>query len=98
MFETGGKTWHQGTTVLNTGGQKRTISHLQSLNAPASHYYFDRPVSNQNAVGIAAGTIKPAQVSGFVGQVSRTESLVPSWAAAKQTLIKAHLHWPGEKK
>lgn len=97
MFETGGKTWHQGTTVVKVGGQKRTISHLQSLNVPASHYYFDRPVSNQNTVGIAAGTIWPAQVPGFVGQVSRADSLVPGWAGVKHALIKAHLQWPANK-
>ena len=98
MFETGGKTWHQGTTVVKmAGGQKRTITHLQSMNVPASHYYFDRPVSNENSVGIATGKIRPEGVPGFAGQVSARESLAPSWAAAKQSLIKAHLHWPANK-
>jgi hypothetical protein len=96
MFEIGGKTWHRGTTVLKMPeGQKRTITHLQSLNAPATHYYFNRSVSNENAVGLAGGQIKPDKVPGLVGQISRTESLCPSWVAAKQALFKAHLHWPG---
>jgi len=99
MFETGGRTWHQGTTVVKMAeGQKRTITHLQSMNMPASHYYFDRPVSNENSVGIATGKIRPEGVPGFAGQVSATESLAPGWAAAKQSLIKAHLHWPANKR
>lgn len=98
MFKTGGRTWHQGTTVVKLGGQKRTITHLQSLNMPACHYYFDRPLSPENAVGIATGKVAPERVPGFAGQVSATESLAPSWAATKQALIKAHLHWPAGKR
>lgn len=97
MFETGGKSWHQGTTVFKLpAGQKRTISHLQSLSLPARHYYFNRPVSGQKAVGIATGQLNPEHVPGFVGQVSGRESLVPSWAGAKQALIKAHIQWNDE--
>lgn len=97
MFTTGGKTWHQGTTVVKMPAGRRTLTHLQSLSLPASHYFFDRPVSKERSVGLASGTLKPAEVPGFVGQVSAAESLCPAWAANKQTLIKAHLHWPPEQ-
>ncbi len=94
MFEVGNKTWHQGTTTFSTPtGQERTVTHLQSMSLPTIHYYFDRPVSGKHAVGIATQKTSPEKVPGLVGQVSRTESLLPTWSHAKQTVLKAHLHW-----
>lgn len=96
MFRLGkvGSTWHNGTTVVKMGnGQSRTITHLQDLTFPASHYYFDRQISSKEAVGIASGQVKPESVSGYVGYVSPVEGLMPAWANAKQCLIKAYLSY-----
>jgi hypothetical protein len=96
MFATGGQTWHQGTTVVKLPAGKRTITHLQSLSLPAHHYYFSRPLTREQAVGLASGRFEPIDLPGFVGQVSPVESLCPAWAQSKQLLLKAHLHWPPE--
>lgn len=96
MFRLGkvGSTWHNGTTVVKMGnGQTRTITHLQDLTFPASHYYFDRQISSKEAVGIASGQVKPESVSGYVGYVSPPEGLMPAWANAKQCLIKSYLSY-----
>ncbi|HEX9923687.1 MAG TPA: hypothetical protein VGD99_13600 [Anaerolineae bacterium] len=94
MFTTGGQTWHQGTTVVKLPAGKRTLTHLQSLSLPASHYFFNRSISKEQAVGLASGRLEPLGLPGFVGQVSAVESLCPAWAQSKQLLLKAHLHWP----
>lgn len=94
MFRAGGKTWHRGTTVVNMPGGRRTMTHLQGLSLPSSHYYFDRPVSDEQAVGVATGQVKPDIVPGFVGQVSSIESLCMGWAQAKHSLLRVRLHWP----
>ena len=94
MFRTGGKTWHRGTTVVNMPGGQRTMTHLQALSMPSSHYYFDRPISDENAVGVASGKVKPESVQGYVGQVSAMEALCPAWAQAKHSLLRTRLHWP----
>jgi hypothetical protein len=96
MFATGGQTWHQGTTVVKLPAGKRTITHLQSLSLPAHHYYFSRPLTREQAVGLASGRFEPIDLPGFVGQVSPVESLCPALAQSKQLLLKAHLHWPPE--
>ncbi len=95
MFESDGQVWHRGTTVVKTSTGRRTITHLQSLNAPATHFYFSRPISNEQAVGLASGQLKPEETPGYVAGVSRLESLAPALAQAKHALIRAHLHWPG---
>jgi hypothetical protein len=94
MFRTRGKTWHRGTTVVNMPGGSRTMTHLQGLSMPGSHYYFDRPISDENAVGVAARKVKPEVVPGYLGQVSSMESLCPAWAQAKHSLLRTRLHWP----
>ncbi len=94
MFRTGGKTWHRGTTVVNMPGGQRTMTHLQGLSMPGSHYYFDRPISDENAVGVAAGKVKPESVQGYVGQVSSLEALCPAWAQTKHSLLRTRLYWP----
>ena len=96
LFETQGLTWHQGTQTLNVGGRSRTLSHLQSLSYPSRHLYFDRPLSQAQAVGLAGGQLQPSAVPGFVGRISRTESLCPAWAGVKKAMILTHLHWPPE--
>ena len=93
LFRTGAKTWHRGTTVVKTGQGQRTITHLQSLSLPNSHYYFSQPLSNEDAVGIASGRTDPGTIPGFVGQISSTEALCPIWTDTKQALIKTQLYW-----
>jgi hypothetical protein len=97
MFEVKGKTWHRGTVALKTGGGERTITHLQSLSLPQTHYYFDRRLSDNEAIGLVSGQkgFEPKYMAGYVGQVSEVESLAPAWAAAKTGLIRARLRWGG---
>ena len=94
MFQAGGKTWHQGNTVVKVDGKERTVTHLQSLSLPARHLFFDRPISKTQAVGLVTGTLQANRVPGFKGQVSPGESITPIWAGAKQGLIRAQIYWP----
>ncbi|MCB0153798.1 MAG: hypothetical protein KDF65_03305 [Anaerolineae bacterium] len=94
MFTIGGTTWHQGTSVVQTSSGRRTLTHLQSLKLPATHHYFNRPVSAEQAVKLAEGSLNPTEVSGYVGSLSPTESLAPIWAEPKKQLLKAAIHWP----
>ncbi|MCP4685618.1 MAG: hypothetical protein GY867_09250 [bacterium] len=91
MFKLKDKTWHRGVSVVKTPQGRRTITHLQSIALPSSHYYFDREVADKDAVGIASGKVEPAAVPGYVGRVSEMEGL-SAWGAAKTALIKAYLH------
>lgn len=93
LFESGGKSWHRGTITFKTQQGQRTITHLQGLSYPGNHYYFDRPISNEQAVGLATGQLKPERVPGFAGQLGKLESLCPTWAGTKRALILAKLHW-----
>lgn len=93
VFTTGGKSWHQGTISFKMGQGRRTITHLQSLSYPAENYYFDRPLANQQATALAAGQAKAETIPGYVGRVSKVETLCPSWAGTKKVLILARLHW-----
>lgn len=97
MFQASGKTWHRGTTVMNMPDGERTITHLSSLAYPSHSYYFNRPLSDEQAVGLASGQVKAEDTPGFVGQVSSTEGLVPSWAETKRSLILAQLHYGKER-
>jgi hypothetical protein len=92
MLESGGKSWHQGTTVLQTG---QAITHLQSMAVPARHYYFNRPLSESEAVGLITGQkgFEAKNTAGFAGEISEVESLSPLWAETKRALIKAHIFW-----
>jgi hypothetical protein len=67
---------------------------MQSLNAPGSHYYYDRSLSLQQTAELAAGQRKPEKVAGYVGQVGPFESLISGWAMARQTLCKARIYYP----
>jgi len=97
-FTVDGKSWHRGTVTFGVGPRQRTVTHLQSLSYPGEHYYFDRSLSNQQAVSLAAGQAKPETLPGFVGRVSQVESLCPAWAGVKRALILAQLHWKDEGK
>jgi hypothetical protein len=100
MFETGGATWHRGTSIVDVPGQgPRTITHLQSLNVPASHYYFDRRLDDEQAVGIVTRQkgFEPEKLPGYVGHVTPTEALCPGWAGAKHAMIKSVLYWGGRE-
>lgn len=93
MFPMGGKTWHRGTTVLKMPDGERTVTHLRSLAYPAHSYYFNQPLSNEQAVGLATGQTEPGEVSGFVGQVSAIEGLAPGWAETKRAMILTQLYY-----
>ena len=96
LLTVNGVAWHQGTTVVNHAGDQRTITHLQSLSYPAAHYYFDRPLSVRETAGIVSGQpgFNPERMTGYVGQVTSTESLALGWAKAKHGLIKNRLYFP----
>lgn len=95
MFEVGGKTWHRGTLTLQTTQGERTLTHLQSLSLPSTHYYFDRPLTDNEAVGVVTGQkgFEPKQLPGYAGQVSEVEGLCPAWAGVKHSFIQTHLRW-----
>jgi hypothetical protein len=94
MFRPGkGETWHRGTVVVKTANDKRFIAHLQSLNIPQTHHYFNQAISDADAVGITFGKIKPQAVPGYAGSITPLEALCPSWAATKQTLLKAYVNF-----
>lgn len=103
MFEISGKTWHRGTIVIKTAQGERTLTHLQSLSVPAAHYYFSRRLDDNEAVGIVSNQkgFDPKHMpdrqglpsTGYAGQISEIESLLPLWASLKRGLIQAHLRW-----
>jgi hypothetical protein len=103
MFEISGKTWHRGTIVIKTAQGERTLTHLQSLSVPAAHYYFSRRLDDNEAVGIVSNQkgFDPKHMpdrqglpsTGYAGQISEIESLLPMWASLKRGLIQAHLRW-----
>jgi hypothetical protein len=88
LFKTGDTSWHRGTMLVETPKGERMLTHLQSLNLPGTHYYFNCSLSDEQAVGIAAERIRPENLPGYVGQVSALESLSIAWGAAKHALIK----------
>lgn len=87
-------TWHRGTTVVKTSnGEQRTITHLQGMAYPAPHYYFNRPITDEQAVGVAMGRVRPDTIPGFVGAVSAEESGVPVVAESRHFLIRSQIYW-----
>lgn len=94
--------WHRGTSTVQmpnprTGdSENRVITHLQSIAIPATSYYFDRPLSDQEVADIVTGQgkIRPHQLDGYVGSVSAIENLTPVWVSTKRALILTRLHWP----
>jgi hypothetical protein len=95
MVEWQGQSWHRGTMVIHTAQGERTMTHLQSLTVPSTHYYFDRRLSDNETVGIITGQkgFEPKSMEGYAGQVGEVESLLPAWAQTKRGLIQAHLRW-----
>jgi hypothetical protein len=97
MLEIKGKTWHRGTLVVKTAQGERTITHIQSMSLPQQHYYFNRRLSDNETVGIVTGQkgFDPKYMDGYVGQISEVESLAPTWARTKKSLIRGQLLWGG---
>jgi hypothetical protein len=93
MFEHQGKTWHLGITQVQTSQGERTIGHLQSLNAPPTHYYFNRALREAEVAGVIGHQrgFTPKHLPGFAGEVTEVESLNPLLAGLKQRLIQTHL-------
>ncbi len=94
MYENRGQTWHAGATTVETpSGEARTMTHLQSLNLPGSHYYFNRALRDDEVAGMIGkhhGFPEPRDVKGFLGEVTEVESLAPTVAHLKHRLIQAH--------
>jgi len=97
MFEVAGKSWHRGAIVIDTAQGERTLTHLQSMTAPGTHYYFNRRLNDTEAVGIVSGQrgFEPKYMDEYVGQISEVESLSPRWAMFKKNLIRTRLRWGG---
>jgi hypothetical protein len=91
-----GTTWHRGISMVKTPGGNRTITHLQSLTFPAKHYYFDRPLSPKETVGIVSGQsgYYPTSMNGFIGQIGEGEQLAIPWSQAKSQLIRSRILHP----
>lgn len=93
MFEHQGQTWHLGLIQVQTSRGERTIGHLQSLNAPPTHYYFNRALREAEVAGIIGHQqgFVPKHLPGFAGEITEVESLNPLLAGFKQRLIQTHL-------
>lgn len=101
MVECEGQGWHIGTTVVKTSrGEQRTITHLQSMAVPGTHYYFDRLLKDKEVAGIISGQkgFEPKHTPGFAGQISELEALQPTLARLKKGLIQTHLFWGMRRK
>ncbi len=98
MLRMGKETWHCGATMVKMPGGKRPIAHLQSFKSPATHYFFERPISDEQAAQLAGGVVQPQTIPGFVGSISRKESLLPAWANVKRAMLLMRLHWPPSPK
>jgi hypothetical protein len=97
LFKTGDVTWHRGTLIADTPKGERMLTHLQSLNVPATHYYFRCYLSDEQAVGIAARRVRAEHLPGYVGQVSALESLTLAWGAAKHAMIRNVIYFASER-
>jgi hypothetical protein len=89
-----GGVWHRGTSVVQTTGGQRTLTHLQSLKLPAQHFYFDRQLSDGEVAGLVSGQAQANRLPGYVGEVHPMENLVPSWSATKKAMIITRLYHP----
>ena len=90
-------TWHRGTSVVQMpDGEKRTLTHLQSLALPSQHYYFDRRLSHEETAGVVTGQrgYRPEDMSGYIGQVGPAEGLT-RWGTAKHLMLKMRIYYPG---
>ncbi|GAB4437472.1 MAG: hypothetical protein Kow0031_19270 [Anaerolineae bacterium] len=95
MMEHRNKAWHVGSTVVRSSAGERAITHLQSMTAPAQHYYFNRALSDQETAGIIAGhdAFNPKTLPGYAGEIGEVEALLPGAARLKRGLIRNHLFW-----
>lgn len=95
MLEHRNRAWHIGTTVIRSSAGERAITHLQSIGAPAQHYYFNRALGDQEIAGVISGhphyTAKT--LPGFAGEIGEVEALLPGAARLKRGLIKNRLFW-----
>ncbi len=93
MAESQGQSWHMGvTTVEAPQGEQRSICHLQSLNWPGTHYYFNRALKDEEVAVITSNHPafpEPKHMKGYLGEVTEVESLAPSIAHLKHRLIQA---------
>ncbi|MFC1975328.1 hypothetical protein ACFLXQ_02895 [Chloroflexota bacterium] len=91
-----GKAWHRGTVVFKTPPGERTMTHLQRMSLPATHYYFDRSLTDEETAGIVSSQpgFKPQQMAGYVGEINAMEGLAPTWAQTKRAMIRTRLYFP----
>jgi hypothetical protein len=93
MAESQGQSWHMGVTTVETPqGEQRSICHLQSLNWPGTHYYFNRALKDEEVAVITSNHPafpEPKHMKGYLGEVTEVESLAPTIAHIKHQLIRA---------
>ena len=89
-----GQLWHRGTTVVQTGTGRQTITHLRSLVLPPTSHYFDRTLSEAETAEVVTGQVKAHKLAGYVGTIDSMEQLAPGWAQTKRAMILTRLHWP----
>jgi hypothetical protein len=91
-----GKAWHRGAVVFKTPQGERTMTHLQSMTLPATHYYFDRALTDEETAGIVSDQkgFKPQKMAGYIGEVNAMEGLAPAWAQTKHAMIRTRLYFP----
>lgn len=80
-----------GETATGADGAHRSYTRLTGKNVPRAHYYFHGPLSDEQAVGIAAGKIKAYTLPGYAGSVTDREGLSPGWAMLKHSMIRASI-------
>lgn len=78
-------------TATGADGAHRAYTRLTGKNVPRAHYYFHGPLSDEQAVGIAAGKIKAHTLPGYAGSVTDREGLSPGWAMLKHSMIRASI-------
>lgn len=98
MVSLGRQSWHRGTTVVKTSQGEQTITHLSSLDLPASSYYFNRRLADEEVAGLVSGQVQAHRLAGYVGGINPAENLAPAWSQTKRALILTRLHWPTPEK
>ncbi|MEM7032536.1 MAG: hypothetical protein AAF629_23485 [Chloroflexota bacterium] len=89
-----GVTWHCGTTTadLPDGGGERTVTQVRSLSYPSSHYFFNRSLTNQETAELVTGQTKANTLSGYVGEIAPTESVVPAIVSIKRHYYQSKIY------
>lgn len=98
MVSLGRQSWHRGTTVVRMPEGEQTITHLSSLALPASSFYFNRRLADEELAGLVSGQLQAHRLAGYVGGISPAENLAPAWSQAKRAMILTRLHWPTPEK